>query len=261
MGLRATVGVGILLAGTAAAPRAAQAPAAPPSVPVSQTVDGVTLAAQPDALYVPLQEVAAGLGWSYRWSGSKRALAINGQAVPARRTRRSLDGALLVDVNALAGGAATVRWDRAAHVAAVEAAERVLWVREGPKRVAINRKTQRLRAWQGDRLVLETRVSTGRPGDETPTGAFNAGPLKTRLLISHRYNDAELPWAVQVKGNVLIHGFASVPPRAASHGCIRVPLTGSNAARWIYDWIDLGTPVVIADVWPGGAATRAAGKP
>src|SRR5438094_9831881 len=98
MGLRAAVGVGILLAGTAAAPRAAQAPAAPPPIPVSQTIDGVTLAAQPDALYAPLPEVAAGLGWSYRWGGAKRTLTINGQEVPARRTRRLLNGALLVDV-------------------------------------------------------------------------------------------------------------------------------------------------------------------
>src|SRR5262249_17421555 len=73
---------------------------------------------------------------------------------------------------------------------------------------------------------------------------------------SHKYNDAEMPWSVQVRGSVMIHGSHSVPRRAASHGCIRVPLTGQNPARWIYDWIDLGTPIVIADRWPKPPASH-----
>ena len=111
------------------------------------------------------------------------------------------------------------------------------------------REEQELRAWQGDRLVLETRVSSGRPGHDTPTGSFTAGPLKRPMLISKKYNDAEMPWSVQVRGDVVIHGYPSVPPRAASHGCVRLPLTGANPAHWFYTWVETGTPIEIADDW------------
>jgi len=64
--------------------------------------------------------------------------------------------------------------------------------------------------------VLDTRISSGRPGMETPKGTFEAGPLKRKLLISEKYANAEMPWSVQIRGDSLIHGFASVSPRAAS---------------------------------------------
>ena len=37
-----------------------------------------------------------------------------------------------------------------------------------------------------------------------------------------------------------IHGYASVPPYNASHGCLRVPLAN---ARAIYDWLRIGDVV------------------
>jgi hypothetical protein len=39
--------------------------------------------------------------------------------------------------------------------------------------IEINLSTQHLIAWQGDIAVLESYVSTGRPGFETPTGTFH----------------------------------------------------------------------------------------
>ena len=61
-----------------------------------------------------------------------------------------------------------------------------------------------------------------------------------------------MPWSVQVRGDVVIHGFPSVPPHAASHGCVRVPLTGANPAHWFYTWVETGTPIEIGDAWPAG---------
>jgi lipoprotein-anchoring transpeptidase ErfK/SrfK len=37
-----------------------------------------------------------------------------------------------------------------------------------------------------------------------------------------------------------IHGYAEVPPYAASHGCLRVPVPDAIP---IYNWIQYGTPV------------------
>lgn len=116
--------------------------------------------------------------------------------------------------------------------------------RGGPKRVEIDLSSQRLHAWEGDRLVMSSRVSSGR-GGSTPTGRYAAGPYKARSHHSSLYHNAYMPWSVQVSGDVFIHGFSEVPRHPASHGCIRLPVTGSNPARRFYEWVDVGTPIRI----------------
>jgi lipoprotein-anchoring transpeptidase ErfK/SrfK len=41
-------------------------------------------------------------------------------------------------------------------------------------------------------------------------------------------------------GGDAIHGYPEVPPYAASHGCLRVPILD---APQIYGWVQIGTPV------------------
>ena len=41
-----------------------------------------------------------------------------------------------------------------------------------------------------------------------------------------------------------IHGYHSVPPYNASHGCIRNPIPNS---RWIYNWVSLGMNIAVYD--------------
>jgi lipoprotein-anchoring transpeptidase ErfK/SrfK len=55
-----------------------------------------------------------------------------------------------------------------------------------------------------------------------------------------------MPWSVQVRGNIFIHGFTVVPDYPASHGCIRMPLTGSNPAKKFFHWVEPGTPIKIS---------------
>ena len=114
----------------------------------------------------------------------------------------------------------------------------------GPKRVVIDKSQQVLRAYEGNRLVLETHISSGRRGRETPNGHFHA-QAKDLMHYSRLYGNAPMPYSVHLAGNYFIHGFSSVPDRPASHGCIRVPLTGGNPARQFYDWVHPGTPVDI----------------
>lgn len=114
----------------------------------------------------------------------------------------------------------------------------------GPKRVEINLTEQKLRAYEGNRLVMQTHISSGR-GGATPTGSFTAGPYKAQNHYSSLYHGAHMPWSVQVNGHIFIHGFSSVPNYPASHGCIRVPITGTNPARRFYNWVDVGTPIRI----------------
>ncbi|MEM6278013.1 MAG: L,D-transpeptidase [Verrucomicrobiota bacterium] len=110
------------------------------------------------------------------------------------------------------------------------------------KRVEIDITKQQLKAYEGNRVVLRTNVSTGYRNN-TPTGNFRAGPYKSAEHYSSLYHNAPMPWSVQVTGHVFIHGYTEVPPYPASKGCIRVPLTGRNPAKRLFNWIDIGTPI------------------
>ena len=115
----------------------------------------------------------------------------------------------------------------------------------GGKRVVVDKSSQTLRAYEGNQLVMESRVSTGRRGRETPNGHFRAQE-KSLMHYSRLYDNAPMPFSVQFAGNYFIHGFSSVPNHPASHGCIRLPI---GFARQFYDWVDRGTPVVIVGQW------------
>lgn len=116
------------------------------------------------------------------------------------------------------------------------------------KRVDIDKTSQTLRAYEGQQLFLVTRVSTGRAGRETPTGTFYAG-VKHRMHYSSLYDNAPMPFSVQVSGNYFIHGYHNVPSYPASHGCIRLPLDGDNPAERFFHWVETGTPIVITGAW------------
>ena len=112
------------------------------------------------------------------------------------------------------------------------------------KRVEINLTEQMLRAYQGNRLVMKTNISSGRTGN-TPTGNFKAGPYKKERHYSSLYHNAPMPWSTQITGNFFIHGFSVVPNYPASKGCVRVPISGRNPAKKLYGWLDVGTPIRI----------------
>lgn len=251
--MRTWIGVGLAVltaCGGLAGVRAQEPAPAGTEVPAGEMTDGITFLAEPGVLYLPAREVAEHLGWSIHWDAEKEAVLLKDQPVPEAETRALVDGTTLIPLRSLEKHGVTLGWDATENAAQVSLGERTLLVRNGPKRVAVNRAEQRLRAWQGERLVLETRVSTGRKGHETPVGTFAAGPYRARRHYSSLYDNAPMPYSIQVNGNVFLHGFTSVPPRAASHGCIRLPLSGGNPARWLYRWLDNGSPVVIADGWP-----------
>jgi hypothetical protein len=208
-------------------------------------IDGVSFAVRPGALFVPLREAAALLGLTVEWEPATNRVLVGGRPLGEPSPLRLFDGTRLVPLRAFEGLGATVVYDPEAERATVILGERRLAVDWPGQRVEISLKRQTLRAWQGNRLVLETRISSGRRGHRTPSGSFKAGPYKARMHYSRLYDNSPMPWSVQVEGHVFIHGYASVPDHPASHGCIRVPVQGRNAARWFFDWVKVGTPVEI----------------
>lgn len=246
--LLAAAAVSVLL------PTVFPAPAfAPPRTKVKKSkrpvrvLEGITFDVQRREIFLPVEDLRQIVKLPLREDAG--AVYLGGKRLPRRVQRRLLDGTRLVSVRGLKAAGVPVGWDRRRSAPVVAHRGKDFPVRVGSKRIVVNRAEQRLQGWQGSRLVLVTNVSTGKAGNTTPRGQFTAGPFKAVMHRSSIYNNAPMPFTVQVIGNICIHGSASVPRYPASHGCVRVPLTGANPARFIYEWVHRGAAVMIRDGW------------
>ena len=77
-------------------------------------------------------------------------------------------------------------------------------------------------------------VSSGKPSTPTVFGSYRFYRQEPGT------NSHGMVYSSYFIGGYAIHGYASVPNFAASHGCLRVPIP--NAVS-IYSWIDLGDPI------------------
>jgi hypothetical protein len=214
----------------------------PAAIHAEPAVEAVTFAIDPGVLYVPLHEAAQQLNWEVQWDEDGHYVRIHELTLPARSLRRLIDGTELIRTSdLLLAGAVINSPDKDGRITIHKGFHRFT-LATSPKRVEVNLAQQQLRAWQGSRLVLQSRISSGRNG-RTPAGNFTAGPYRARMHRSKLYQNAPMPWSVQIYGHVFIHGFTSVPNYPASHGCIRLPLDGGNSAKFFFEWIDNGSPV------------------
>lgn len=211
---------------------------------VAVTVTGIDFADEPGVLFVPAKQMADAMGVQYAEKKREGLFADK----PVAENRALFDGTRLVALHDLETMGLKYAWDQSTQTASIDYQGRSITVKRGDKRAEINKSVQRLRAYQGNIVVLDTHVSTGRKGHTTPSGSFEAS-RKERMHFSRLYDDSPMPWAVQIDGNVFVHGFTSVPRRPASHGCVRVPLTHGNPAKWFWHWITIGTPVKIGNDW------------
>lgn len=94
--------------------------------------------------------------------------------------------------------------------------------------VIVSKAEQRLYAYYNGKAfdgVNDTPVSTARPGKTTPTGTFSIGELAGPHRVSTLYKGAALYYAMQLAGNIFIHGtsedkYAMLGERASA-GCVR----------------------------------------
>jgi hypothetical protein len=120
----------------------------------------------------------------------------------------------------------------------------------GERVIDINLTYQYMVATQGDVVVMESYVSTGRPGFDTPPGTYFINsklPSQTMsgVLGGEYYNVPDVPWVMYftdrghaIHGTYWHNNFGAV----MSHGCVNLPL---DVAQWMYDWAQVGTKVVI----------------
>lgn len=210
----------------------------------SSRVEAITFAAAPGKLYLPVHEAAHKLRWGIQRDEKGHVVSLNGVPVAPGSLRQLTDGTELAEVADLQRAGAMVKGPAADGAMMVGKGWRKLTLRPGEQRVEVNLAKQQLQGWQGDRLVLQTHISSGRNG-ATPAGEFKAGPYRAKLHRSSLYNNAPMPWSVQINGHVFVHGYTSVPNYPASHGCVRMPLTGANPAKFFYEWVQTGTPVSV----------------
>lgn len=193
-------------------------------------IHGITFAVKIGEIYLPLEKVE---GYLKKKVVSKEK---------RKKLRMLVDGTPLITLKELEKFGAKVVRDESDKTTEVRSGKHYFNLVVGSQRAEVDLSEQRLRAWQGKSLILESRVSSGRRS-RTPTGKFRAGPYKARHHYSSLYDNASMPWSVQVSGHVFIHGFTSVPNYPASHGCIRVPLNEGNPAKFFYEWVKVGTPI------------------
>ena len=120
----------------------------------------------------------------------------------------------------------------------------------GERWMEVNLSLQYMWAWEGDTAVMESYVSTGREGFDTPTGTFHVNSkLESQtmegVLGGEYYNVPDVPWVMYftdlghaIHGAYWHNNFGAV----MSHGCINLPL---DVAAWMYGWAPIGMRVEI----------------
>jgi len=117
--------------------------------------------------------------------------------------------------------------------------------RSGQRWIEIDRRSQTLTAWQGNKQVYTVTVSTGKSTTPTPSGIFKIQTKHpTARMRGEDYNIADVPHVMYYSGNYAIHGAYwhrsfGIP---ISHGCTNV---APDHAAWLYQWASVGTTVVV----------------
>jgi tetratricopeptide (TPR) repeat protein len=124
----------------------------------------------------------------------------------------------------------------------------------GEKWIDVNLTTQRFRAYEGKQLVYEFKTSTGEPARPTQPGRYQV--LDKIPMAYSSFWRLWMPywmgiyWAgasengihalpILKNGQTLWAGYLG---RRVSFGCV---ILETSAAKLIYNWADIGTPVII----------------
>lgn len=111
--------------------------------------------------------------------------------------------------------------------------------------IIINLSEQKAYAIEDGYVLFEGRISSGKPGRETPEGEF-------RILQKKRYHrsnlwprprgGAQMPYMLRLTNTGIAMHLGYVPNKAASHGCIRLK---QGFAQEMFEWAKVGTMVYV----------------
>ena len=113
--------------------------------------------------------------------------------------------------------------------------------------VAVDLYEQNLVAYEGNRPVFATLVSTGVEGFDTNEGTFNvwarlpADAMSGATGAPEAYDLQSVPWTMYFDGGISLHGtyWHDIFGYRTSHGCVNLSISD---ARWIFEWTGQDTP-------------------
>lgn len=161
-----------------------------------------------------------------------------------------VDGSLwyLIDSN---------QWVRQWYVAVVDINSPPAGVAFGEKWIEVDLYEQTLAAYEGDRMVYATLISSGLPQWETRRGLFRIHMKVEMAKMSGQpgkpdyYYLEDVPWTMYFDYEIGLHG-AYWHDRFGyrhSHGCVNLPPT---AAQWLYQWTAPHVPEGVNRYWATG---------
>ncbi|AFZ55792.1 L,D-transpeptidase [Anabaena cylindrica FACHB-243] len=111
--------------------------------------------------------------------------------------------------------------------------------------IQIDLSKQNLIAWEGSKPVYAITISSGKRSTPTRVGTFKIQTkLKKTRMQGRGYNVPNVPHTMYYQGGYAIHGayWHNRFGTPVSHGCVNL---APNHAKWVFEWADVGTPVVI----------------
>ncbi len=125
-------------------------------------------------------------------------------------------------------------------------AQKIAALKQSKQRwIEVNLAKQRLFAWEGKKQVHAVVVSTGKASTPTVTGIFAIqDKQRSMTLEGDDYVVPDVPSVMFFSGGYAIHGayWHNKFGTPVSHGCVNVAI---DHAEWLFNWADVGTPVVV----------------
>src|SRR5215831_2707657 len=111
-----------------------------------------------------------------------------------------------------------------------------------PLLAIVSLSDQRVSIYDGDgRRMLQSPVSTGQSGLETPAGIFSV-VQKKEVHQSNVYEDGNMPFMQRITWTGIALHAGVLPGHPASHGCVRMP---HPFAQHLFGLTDIGLRVII----------------
>ena len=123
--------------------------------------------------------------------------------------------------------------------------------------IAVDLYEQTLAAYDGDRMIFATLVSTGLPDWPTNEGLFRIYRRVELTVMSGAagqpdfYYLQDVPWTMYFDQDISLHGtyWHDGFGYRHSHGCVNLSFTD---ARWLYEWTEEGAPNAYVYVYSTG---------
>ncbi|MFD0773306.1 L,D-transpeptidase family protein, partial [Streptomonospora algeriensis] len=152
----------------------------------------------------------------------QKAAGIARDGVIGPDTRAALEEGPVPEASSSSGEVVEVDLDR----------QLLLVVRDGEVRHVLNASTGSGETYTSRGQTKVAVTPTGEYGVFRRVDAWDEGPLGSLYRPAY------------FNGGIAVHGYASVPPYPASHGCVRVSVPAMDWL-WAHGYADNGTPVVV----------------